>query len=176
MVESVLHPQGQLEEFWQVNMNVSPALVLTAGTYWVDFQFDAGTSGSFVPWNYSRSCGLPSWNGRQFIGTNNTWQDLIDIGEPTAAPQPNVVPDIPLDFPFKLVGSIAETPMAQKPNIDFDNDGKTDYTVLRDDSAPAVATGNRGIFSAKSVRERMQLKNSLPKTNTANWGTASGWI
>ncbi len=172
---------GTTRRIWQNNMNVSPALVLTAGTYWIDFQFNAGASGNFVPLGtILGSRGLPSWNARQFLGASSTWQNLIDIGEPTVVapnPQPNVVPDIPMDFAFKLVGSISGGVTPQKPNVDFDGDGKSDFSVVRDET-PAL-TGSTSINRGEAGRVRMRMleesqgQNNLPEGSSA--GSSLVW-
>ncbi len=167
---------GTTRRVWQINMNVSPSLVLPAGTYWIDFQVDAGTSGSFIPLGtIPGSRGLAGWNGRQFIGANNAWQNLIDIGEPTVTPQPNVVPDIPLDFPFKLVGSV-QTAVSQKPNVDFTGDGKSDFAIAR--VTNANFSGQNQISKAGSVRERLRLLKENPpvSSDSAVPGTNITWF
>jgi hypothetical protein len=169
---------GTTRRIWQINMNVSPSLVLQAGTYWVDFQFDAGTNGSFVPLGtIPGSRGLASWNGRQFIGTTSLWQNLIDIGEPTVTTgtQPNVVPDIPMDFPFKLVGSI-QTLSLQKPNVDFDGDGRSDFVIDRETNGNF--TGQNRTSKAGSVRERLRFLKENPPESSDNIvpGTNATWF
>ena len=54
------------------------------------------------------------------------WVDVIDVGNPDAD-----APDIPLDFPFKLVGSSSGGPSTSSARADFDGDGKTDLSVFR---------------------------------------------
>ena len=85
---------------WQNNINVSPAQVLGAGTYWVDFQTQIGaTTAHFAPLvTIPGDRATPEMNARQFTGAG--WVDVLDTGNPASAP------DVPIDFPFKLVGSI----------------------------------------------------------------------
>ena len=122
----------------QIPITVSPAAVLTAGNYWVDFQFDAGTLGNFAPMTtITGTRGVPGWNARQFIGppTNTGWADAFDTGTPATAS------DIVQEFPFKLDGSIsgaAATPASRK--MDFDGDNKSDGVVARASGAAAQAT------------------------------------
>lgn len=148
---------------WQNHIAVSPALVLTAGTYWVDWNTQIGaTTAHFAPTvTIPGARTQPGWNGRQFTATG--WVDTLDVGNPDAS-----APDVPQDYPFKLVGSVTGAPSSQQPNVDFDNDGKTDYSVIRD-SSPAFS-GNKGMLAAKSYRERIELMKSLPNKNAENLG------
>ncbi|HEY0426784.1 MAG TPA: VCBS repeat-containing protein [Pyrinomonadaceae bacterium] len=128
-------------KIWQIPITVSPGLALTSGVYWIDFSLDAGANGNFSPPKTivgARS--LPDWNMRQFISTTATWADVVDIGEPavTTGTQPDVVPNVILEFPFKLDGSVSGAtfaPAARK--LDFDGDGRTDFAIAR--SADAVS-------------------------------------
>jgi hypothetical protein len=81
--------------------------VLGPGTYWIDFQVNPVTTSAahFVPSaTIEGARGLPGMNGRQFISTG--WQDMIDAGNPTTAP------DVLQDLPFILKGTIVPEPAA----------------------------------------------------------------
>ena len=44
-------------------------------------------------------------------------------------------------------------------NADFDGDGKTDYTIARDNTPPpAIGTFNNEFFRAESVREKLRIQ------------------
>lgn len=143
----------------QVNINVAPAAVLTAGNYWVDFQVDAGANGNFSPpTTITGIRGATGWNARQFIGppTNTGWQDSFDDGTPATAD------NILNDFPFKLDGSISGAPLAPSSrSIDFDGDNKTDFSVAR--SADAVS------------QTTWWNKNSGGTQSGIAWGTGVGF-
>ncbi len=149
---------------WETTLNVSPALALGAGTYWIDWNTQIAASGAHFapPATVVGARTQPGWNARQFNGTS--WVDALDTGNPATAP------DVAVDFPFKLSGTTGGGATTQTPNVDFDGDGKTDYSLVRDQS-PALS-GSKGTFGTKSIREKMQLKNSLPKANIENLGGA----
>jgi FG-GAP-like repeat len=135
---------GTTRKIWAIPLTVSPALVLTSGNYWVDFQLNGGTGGNFTPLvSVPGARSLPGWNGRQFIGTNAAWADIIDIGEPATTPtQTDVVPDVQMEFPFRLDGSISGASAAPPTSrfVDFDGDNKTDFSVARSASAATQTT------------------------------------
>lgn len=153
---------GTTRKIWQIPLNVSPGLALTAGTYWVDFQLDGGASGNFSPLTTIPGArNLLSWNARQFIGTTALWQDLIDIGEPTATPQPDVVPNVIMSFPFKLDGTISGSSVAPTSrSLDFDGDNRTDFVVAR----AATATDTTGWW----------IRNGAG-TSVPTWGQGVGF-
>ncbi len=123
---------------WQNNLTVSPALVLTAGNYWIDWNTQIGaTTAHFAPQTTvigTRS--TPGGNARQFT---TLWQDVVDAGQtPTGNPAP--IP-LPQEFPFKLDGTITGAPLAPRSrSIDFDGDNKTDFSVARSASAAGQTT------------------------------------
>ncbi len=111
---------------WDTRINVSPALELSAGTYWISWNAQNAALGAlfFPPTTIPGIRGEPSWDARQFTATG--WQNVIDVGNPDAA-----APDIPLDFPFKLIGTSTSGPSAGDGRADFDGDGRTDISVFR---------------------------------------------
>jgi hypothetical protein len=132
-------------QIWRIPINVSPGLALTSGVYWIDFGLDAGANSNFTPLQTipgARS--LPGWNARQFISTTSTWQDLLDIGEPAATapnPQPNVVPDVPMETAFQLDGTVGGNTFAPTArSLDFDGDGRTDFAIARSADANSQTT------------------------------------
>jgi hypothetical protein len=131
-------------KIWEIPLTVSPPKVLTAGNYWIDFQLNGGDGGNFTPlMSIPGARSLPGWNGRQFIGTTSTWGDLIDIGEPavTTGTQPDIVPNVQLEYAFKLSGSIAGAPLIPRQrNMDFDGDNKSDYSIIRSATAVGQST------------------------------------
>jgi hypothetical protein len=129
-------------KIWSLPLTVSPAAALTTGNYWVDFQLNGGTGGNFTPLPaHPGSRSLPGWNGRQFIGTTSTWIDLVDIGEAISDPQTDVNPDVPMDYAFKLDGTITGAPAIPfQRNMDFDGDNKSDYSVARSSAAGTQTT------------------------------------
>jgi hypothetical protein len=131
---------GTTRRIWENHLTVSPALTLQAGTYWVDFRFQNATNGAlFCPSVTEEGTrGLPTDNGRQFVGgTTNAWQDVVDTGNPASAP------DVIVDFPFKLVGTMMMNGVQIFPTsreIDFDGNNETDPTVVRSSSPTSVST------------------------------------
>lgn len=120
----------------QINANVSPAAVLTAGNYWVDFQFDAGASGNFAPpVTITGTRGVPGQNARQFVSSTSTWGDIFDAGNPATEI------DIPQDMPFRLDGSVSGAPVASRSRyVDFNGDGKSDLAIARSGSVSGQTT------------------------------------
>ncbi len=121
---------------WQNNLAVSPAAVLTAGTYWIDFQTDSGGTSNFTPQTTIRlTRTTPLMNARIFSSSNATWDNVTDIGLPVIAP------DVNLDFPFKLDGTITGAPLASTSRkVDFDGDNKADFAIARSASATTAST------------------------------------
>ncbi len=127
---------GTTRKIWQTNINVTPTASLPAGDYWIDFQTDAGPAGSFAPSStVTGSRTLLAWNARQFSSSTGLWADMIDVGNPTFAP------DVAQDLPFKLNGSVSGAPVAPRSRtIDFNGDNKTDLVVARASSATSQST------------------------------------
>ncbi len=148
---------GTTRIIWQNNIAVSPALSLPAGHYWIDFQLDAGASGNFTPTTTIVGIrGTPVMNAIQKIGTTGAWTPLVDTGNPSTAP------DYPMDFPFKLTGSISTSGRpARSKVLDFDGDNKTDYVVIRSASSTSQST--------------WYLSNSLGGSTAVNWGLGVGF-
>lgn len=131
-------------KLWRIPITVSPALVLTAGTYWIDFQTNAGAGGNFTPLiSIPGARNATHHNSRQFVSTTSTWQDPVDIGEPAAVapnPQADLVPNVVIDFPFLVEGSTLGVAAQTSRFIDYDGDNRTDYSVVRSASATAQTT------------------------------------
>lgn len=127
---------GTTRIIWQVNINVSPAVVLPPGNYWISWNTQIGTTTAhFAPAStIVGTRNVPFSNARQFNGTS--WVDASDTGQtPTGNPTP-----IPLrqEFPFKLDGTISGAPLAPRSRtIDFNGDNRTDFAIVR---AASVAT------------------------------------
>lgn len=127
---------GTTRIIWQNNLTVSPALVLTAGQYWVDFQTDTGaTTGNFTPGNtVVGNRGGMHYNGLQKIGAA-AWLPVLETGNPAAAS------DYGIDFPFKINGTIAGTIGARRSRVvDFDGDNKSDLSIARSANATSQTT------------------------------------
>lgn len=144
----------------QVPINVSPAAVLTAGNYWVDFQTDGGAGGNFSPpATITGTRGVPGWSARQFIGppTNTGWADSFDDGNPVAGA--NIIQE----FPFKLDGTVAFAPDAVPTSrkMDFNGDNKSDGVVARAASAAGQAT--------------WYISNSAGQTSATDFGLGIGF-
>ncbi len=123
---------GTTRIIWQTNINVSPAAVLPAGHYWIDFQLDAGATGNFAPsTTIVGTRGTSIYNARQKI-TGGSFVALVDGGNPAAAP------DFGVDFPFKINGSVAGSIGARRSRaVDMNGDNKTDFVIARAATAGA---------------------------------------
>lgn len=136
-------PANAARKIWRIPITVSPALVLSPGTYWIDFQLNGGANGNFTPLiSIPGARSNPHSNSRQFIGTTSTWADLVDIGEPsvTTPPQPDLIPNVQIDFPFLIEGSSSGGIVQAPRYMDHDGDGKTDYSVVRSASPTTQST------------------------------------
>ena len=120
---------------WEIKVAVSPAHVLTAGTYWVDFQTNT-TTAQFTPLTtYVGARNVPLDNARQFTSSTGLWANVIDVGNPAAAP------DVRLDIPFKLEGSrsgVAAIPRNRW--MDFDGDNISDFAIARSSDGASPTT------------------------------------
>lgn len=86
---------------FSITANLGTTVVLTAGTYWVEWQV-VHTSNCFSP--TSQTVGirtLPAYNARQSVAT--VWAALVDGGNPASAP------DVAVDLPFTLTYTPAAT-------------------------------------------------------------------
>jgi hypothetical protein len=93
---------GTTRRIFANTITVAPALELTEGTYWIDFQHVLATGTTmFCPSvTIVGDRGLPGWNSMQFSTATSAWTPYIDTGNPASAP------DEPQDFPFEIGGSI----------------------------------------------------------------------
>lgn len=135
---------GTTRRIWQVNINVSPALVLTAGNYWIDFQTQATNAGALVSHfhptiSYRGTRGVPGWNALQSVNGGTSWQASVDAGQaPVNAPIPY---EVRQDFPFKLDGTIAGAPaFPRRRTMDFNGDNRSDLVVVRSANATSPST------------------------------------
>lgn len=157
---------GTTRKIWETNLTVSPALALTAGTYWVDWNTSVSGLGAHFapPGTVVGARTQPGWNARQFTGT--AWQDSLDTGNPATAP------DVALDFPFKLGGTTAAGLVA----TDFDGDGKADFTVVR---PPALSLGEGDQYKSNNdvsrLRGREFRKSDPAEQNLGGPGTGLSW-
>lgn len=127
---------GTTRIIWQNNLTVAPALVLTAGQYWVDFQSDTGaTTGNFTPSNtVVNNRGGMHYNALQKV-TGGSFIPALDAGNPAASA------DYGVDFPFKLSGSIAGSIGPRRSRvIDFDGDNKSDLSIARSANSTSQTT------------------------------------
>ncbi|WP_324672322.1 T9SS type A sorting domain-containing protein [Hymenobacter sp. GOD-10R] len=85
---------GTTRKIWKVRATVSPALVLPAGTYWVEWASTVTGGGAhfYVPVTIAGTRQTPGANALQYI--SGAWTPTIDAGNPDSAP------DVTVDFPF----------------------------------------------------------------------------
>ena len=147
---------GTTRRIWQVAINVAPAVVLTAGNYWIDFQVDAGAGGNFAPpTTIAGTRGAPFNNALQSLN-GGAYALSFDDGNPATAP------NVPNSFPFKLDGTIAGAPLAPRSRVlDFNGDNRTDFAVARSASAVEQTT--------------WLISDSAGGQSGAQWGTGVGF-
>ena len=139
---------GTTRLVFQNNINVSPALALTAGTYWIDWNTNInGTSAHFAPTaTVVGTRGLPGWNALQSTDGGAAYVAVVDAGiAPSGAPTP---PTVPQDFPFKLIGTTSAPPTVNRTKFDFDGDGKADVSVFRASGGNWYVNGSTSGFTA----------------------------
>ena len=101
---------GSTRRIWNNVLTVAPTLVLGPGTYWVDWNTTVANnpaSANFAPAvTVEGSRTLAGWNARQSTNLGVAWSPLLDLGQPSTAP------DVAQDFPFKVNGTATITPAA----------------------------------------------------------------
>lgn len=120
---------------WEVKITVAPSAVLTAGTYWIDYQTrPSPEAAQFSPLAaFVGARNTPLSNARQFTSSTNAWANVLDAGNPAAAI------DVQLEIPFKLEGSRAGVPaIPRSRTMDFDGDNTSDYAIARSTSASSA--------------------------------------
>lgn len=81
---------------WKIEANVPVAL--SAGTYWIEYQLDAGANSNFVPPSTVVDARTqPGYNAIQWIGASSVWNTLADSGNPADS-----TPDVAIDMPFVI--------------------------------------------------------------------------
>ncbi len=86
---------------FSITANLGTTVVLTAGTYWVEWQV-VHTANAFSP--TSQTVGIrtmPAYNARQSVAT--VWAQIVDGGNPASAP------DVAVDLPFTITYTAAPT-------------------------------------------------------------------
>lgn len=83
---------GTTRKIWKIEATVN--VTLAAGTYWVEWQQDAGANGNFSPPSTILNARTqPGYNAIQFT---TAWAVLSDSGSPATAP------DVAVDMPFVI--------------------------------------------------------------------------
>jgi hypothetical protein len=115
--------QGTTRLVRQVTWNFS-SVTLSAGTYWVDFQYTPTTAGASIfvpPITIPGTRGLAGWNALQLTAAPPAgWVVALDTGNPATAP------DVPQDFPFIINGT---RPPSCRP--DLNNDGELTFDDIQ---------------------------------------------
>jgi hypothetical protein len=89
---------GTTRRIWANTVNIGTTL--NAGTYWFDWNATSIGPANFTPSvTIQGSRGGAGANARQLA--TGVWQDVIDTGQPATAP------DVPQDFPFNVMGTVA---------------------------------------------------------------------
>ncbi len=102
---------GTTRLIWKVRANISPALTLAPGTYWIEWASTvSGTLGHFyVPVTVAGTRQVAGANALSYSNANSAWGPVIDDGTPTSAP------DVTLDFPY-IVNDATVTATASANN------------------------------------------------------------
>jgi len=97
-------------KIWKVRATVSPAVVLPAGTYWVEWASNVTGGGAhfYVPITIAGTRQTPGANALQFI--SGAWTPTIDAGNPDSAP------DVTVDFPF-IINDGTVTASSSRKNV-----------------------------------------------------------
>lgn len=101
-------------KIWKVRANTP--MSLNPGTYWVKYQLQnvvAASAGFLPPVTILGTRGLPSFNAKQADVVSGSWVSIIDIGNPTTAP------DYPLDMPFII--TYTKTSLGSTEVLQYDN-------------------------------------------------------
>ncbi len=128
-------------KIWKVRGTISTTL--TPGTYWVVYQFHATNDGSiFVPSvTISGTRGQAGWNAKQNFVANTTpgtvlgWADILDVGDPAAAP------DVAQDLPFAINGTVGPLGIAttdfSSAVLIYPNPVKNSFTITMPNAVKA---------------------------------------
>lgn len=84
-------------KIWKVTANTP--VTLGSGTYWIKYQLQntvTANAGFLPPVTIAGTRGLAGFNGKQHSAIDGTWIPIIDLGNPSTAP------DYPLDMPFVI--------------------------------------------------------------------------
>jgi hypothetical protein len=94
-------PSGTTRKIWRNRITVSPALTLTAGTYWIDWAMTSTNAAAFFAPSVTIAGARTraGANGRQLAVATSTWADLLDTGNPVTPPSLNQ------DMPFEIIGT-----------------------------------------------------------------------
>lgn len=87
---------GTTRKIWKIEALVP--VTLAAGTYWIEWQQDAGANGNFSPPSTIVDARTqPGYNAIQFQSATSAWVVLADLGNPAAT-----APDVAVDMPFRI--------------------------------------------------------------------------
>ncbi len=135
---------GTTRRIWRNHAVFSTPVVLTAGTYWVEWQtrVTGGVAHFYPGVTVEGVRGLTSWNSRQFSVAGGFWGDNIDNGNPDAAP------DSLIDFPFDI--NLIVCGDGYKEGTEACDDGNTVNGDGCDNNCTVTACGN-GITTGTEV-------------------------
>lgn len=84
-------------KIWKVTANTPVSL--PSGTYWIKYQLQnavTANGGFLPPVTIEGTRGLSDFNAKQYDAIDGIWTSIIDLGNPSTAP------DYPLDMPFVI--------------------------------------------------------------------------
>ncbi len=93
-------PTGTARKIWKVKANLTTTL--SSGNYWIVFQIHATNDASVFmpPVTIIGSRGATTANAKQLTVSGPSWAPLLDLGNPTTAP------DVNQDMPFIINGAV----------------------------------------------------------------------
>ncbi|PJJ53306.1 T9SS type A sorting domain-containing protein [Hymenobacter chitinivorans] len=168
---------------WKVRATLSPAPVLPAGTYWVEWT--SATAGSlshfYVPVTTVGARQTVGANALQYVPTSGTWTPTIDAGNPDAAP------DVTVDFPFLINDAtitattavatagaglrVGPVPTAQDVQLEFAQPRSASSLTLTDMQGRQVWTG---IAPARSLAVTVPMTRLAAGIYTLSVSSAEG--
>ena len=135
---------------WRNHAVFSTPIVLTAGTYWIEWQTTVTGGGAhFAPSvTIEGSRGSAAWNSRQLNVAASTWLSNIDGGNPATAP------DVPIDLPFDI--NLVVCGDGYKDNAEACDDGNQVNGDGCDNNCRVTACGNGAISSGEECDDGNQ--------------------
>lgn len=145
-----------------------------AGNWWTE----AGTATPMAPGSYRTSTNGGVVGGGAVTSMNPVFAAVNPTGTWTLRVTDAGNGDTGSITAANLTLTTSAPPASQPPQVDMDGDGKSDFTVIRDE-APVLRDGESSpLLKAKSYRERLEIQSKTPQTENVglpNQGTNLVW-